>query len=199
MKIPLKIKGFTLIELITVISIIMILMGLLLPTLMGVKETTKKAQAKNDVINIVTSVKSFYTEYGSYPAVGGTSGVLYTGTNAGTSNATLLANLTGTSTVTGTLNPRQIAFIEIPTAKTPASPKAGLSGGVWYDPWGIAYNVAVDTGYNNQIPKITHLYVDPAFLTINTGVIAFSFGKDKQQGTNGNLTYAGSDDVISWQ
>ena len=199
MKIPLKIKGFTLIELISVISIIMILMGLLLPTLMGVKETTKKAQAKNDVINIVTSVKSFYTEYGSYPAVGGTSGVLYTGTNAGTSNATLLANLTGTSTVTGTLNPRQIAFIEIPTAKTPASPKAGLSGGVWYDPWGIAYNVAVDTGYNNQIPKATHLYQDPVFLTINTGVIAFSFGKDKQQGTNGNLTYANSDDVISWQ
>ena len=195
----LKNKGFTLIELITVISIILILMALLFPAIGSIKETAKKAQAKNDVTNLVTAVKAFYTEYGIYPATGGTSGVLFTGSSGASSNGTLIANLTGTSTVTGTLNPRQIQFIEVPTVKVLASPKAGLSGGVWYDPWGMPYNVAVDTGYNNQIPKATHNYNDTSFATIYTGVIAFSFGKDKKQGTNGDNNYANSDDVISWQ
>jgi len=204
MNITKKSNGFTLIELITVISIILILMGLLFPAIGGMKETAKKAQAKNDVVNIVTSVKSFYTEYGSYPATGGTAGALFSGSTGSTANGTLLANLTGTSTVTGTLNPRGIVFIEVPMAKTATAPKAGISAGIWYDPWGTPYCVAVDTGYNGYIPTATHLYKDTNFSVINTGVIAFSWGKDKKQGNNNNLYYistggVASDDVISWQ
>jgi len=60
-------SGFTLIELLTVIAIIAILMGLLLPALNAAKNAAKKASAKNDLSQLVTAVKAFYTDYGVYP------------------------------------------------------------------------------------------------------------------------------------
>src|SRR4051812_43446348 len=63
--------AFTLIELLTVIAIIAILMGILFPVINNVKENAKKVQAKNDVTQIVTAVKAYYTEYGKYPPVPG--------------------------------------------------------------------------------------------------------------------------------
>src|SRR5271163_509313 len=60
-------SGFTLIELLTVIAIIAILMGLLLPALNAAKNAAKKASAKNDLTQMTTAVKAFYTDYGTYP------------------------------------------------------------------------------------------------------------------------------------
>ena len=61
--------GFTLIELLVVITIIIILMGLLFPAFRGAQDQAKKAQAKNDLVQIVTAINAFYTEYGQYPCV----------------------------------------------------------------------------------------------------------------------------------
>jgi len=206
MNISFKNKGFTLIELITVISIILILMGLLFPAVSSIKETAKRAQAKNDVTNLVTAVKSFYTEYGSYPnPSSSTTDMTFAGSSSsltGTGNAALLSCLTGTST---TVNTRGIVFIEIPAVKTPATPKAGLSAGTWYDPWGTPYFVAVDLNYNNVVAAAP-AYTDMNYTTssdgldtgVPTGVIAWSLGKDKTFGISGGK-YTGSDDVISWQ
>ena len=60
--------AFTLIELLVVIVIIAVLMGLAFPVFQGVQNQAKKAQAKNDLIQIVTAVNAFYTEYGKYPS-----------------------------------------------------------------------------------------------------------------------------------
>ena len=59
--------AFTLIELIVVIAIIAILVGLAFPVFQGVQNQAKKTQAKNDLVQIVTAVNAFYTEYGKYP------------------------------------------------------------------------------------------------------------------------------------
>ena len=206
MNIPKKSRGFTLIELITVISIILILMGLLFPAITGIKELAKKAQAKNDVTNIVTAVKAFYTEYGCYPGTPTSvaAPLLFAGADPSNSNGALLAQLTGTSATTGTANTRGIVFIEVPSAKSTTAPKAGISGGIWYDPWGTPYCVGVDYSYVNQIPQSIHFYKDTTFNPVYSGVIAFSVGKDKLQGNKGDRYYistagANSDDVISWQ
>src|SRR3954447_7869288 len=59
--------AFTLIELLVVISIIAVLAGLALPVFQSVQNSAKKTQAKNDLVQIVTAVNAFYTEYGKYP------------------------------------------------------------------------------------------------------------------------------------
>ncbi len=45
----------------------------------------------------------------------------------------------------------------------------------------------------------THGYTDADFGVLKTGVIAWSYGKDKKAGTGGNHIYADSDDIVSWQ
>ncbi len=64
--------AFTLIELLVVIAIIAVLIGLSVPAYQGVQNTARKTQAKNDLVQIVTAVNAFYTEYGKYPLPPGT-------------------------------------------------------------------------------------------------------------------------------
>jgi len=65
-----KADAFTLVELLTVIAIIAILMGLLLPALQIARDLANKAKAKTEVVNTVAAVKQYYTEYGKYPLAG---------------------------------------------------------------------------------------------------------------------------------
>ena len=60
-------NAFTLIELLVVIAIIAILVGLFFPAFSAVQNQARKAQAKNDLTQIVNAVNAFYTEYGQYP------------------------------------------------------------------------------------------------------------------------------------
>src|SRR5262245_707075 len=59
--------GFTLIELVVVITVIVILMALLFPAFKGVQDQAKRTQAKNDITQIVTAINAYYTEYGKMP------------------------------------------------------------------------------------------------------------------------------------
>jgi prepilin-type N-terminal cleavage/methylation domain-containing protein len=62
-----KTRAFTLIELLAVIGIIGILAALLFPAIKLALQKAEIAQAQNDIKNIETAVKSFYTEYGKWP------------------------------------------------------------------------------------------------------------------------------------
>jgi prepilin-type N-terminal cleavage/methylation domain-containing protein len=228
-----KEQGFTLIELLVVIAIVAVLLGLAFPVFQGVLDRAKKVQAKNDLTQIVTAVNAFYTEYGRYPvnvASGNTTDAFFgtgttpTGDTSYGNNDVLIdvlrnntSNTNNSATVT-LLNPRQIVFISPPDVRNSTQPKAGVATqtvtvngisipiGTFVDPWGTPYNVEIDTNYNNSVPNpygalsVGGAGADP----VSQGVIAWSFGKDKKLGKNGNNVYktsAGvqSDDVISWQ
>ena len=202
--------AFTLIELLTVITIIAILMGLLFPAMGMVKEQGRKTQAKNDVTQITTAIKAYYTEYGKYPPTSTTTPTSdeYTGGDKG-SNAELfnvLRSRTDGSTVNANYagNTRRIPFFEGRGATDPAKPKNGFgSDGQLYDPWGKAYGIAIDYDYDNKISTLP--YADfKNDNAPNTGVGVFSLGKDAIIGskdTAGNYRKGStiSDDVISWQ
>jgi prepilin-type N-terminal cleavage/methylation domain-containing protein len=194
--------AFTLIELLVVIAMIAILIGLFFPAWKAVQNQARKAQAKNDLTQVVNAVNAFYTEYGKYPLV--TVDTIYG--PAANPNNTLFNELRATAAATQ--NPRQIVFISPAYVRTPTKPRLGIATqattingiavaiGDLVDPWGTPYNVKIDGNYDNQLanPYTADTGAGPG--TLNIGVIAWSWGSNQTQGT---ANFKASDDVISWQ
>jgi len=195
-------RGFTLLELMVVIAIIAVLAGLFLPALQSVLERAKKAQARNDVIQIVTAVNAFYAEYGRYPLVGtvttpdATYGIV-------TSQSDGLFNELRAKAYS--LNTRQIQFISPAEDGTQTNPNGKIgSDSQFHDPWGNPYLIRIDADYDNQVVNPYTADTGAGPTNIRQGVIAWSVGKDAKLGNNGNNRFkdsngAQSDDVISWE
>ena len=127
------IQAFTLIELLVVISIIAVLAGLLLPVANRVIESSKRTSAKSTMMNIVSSVKLYQSDYGVYP-VPVTAGATPADTtyNDTKHNGTLfevLRNMQATDTTTtgiSTLNSRRTVYFEYKDVKNVAAPRDGF-------------------------------------------------------------------------
>ncbi len=190
--------GFTLIEMLVVISIIAILMGLAFPAFHGVQNSAKKTQAKNDLVQIVTAVNAFYTEYGRYPTnAPDDASASYGGLN-GANNGAIIGELRGTSIA---LNTRQIAFLSVPDAKDQSKPRSGVktANSEFFDPWGTAYAIRIDADYDGQLDNPYSADTGAGAAKIREGVIGYSLGKDKDGGSGSKDTNPAKDDVISWQ
>lgn len=205
--------GFTLVEMMVVTLIIATLASLLLAAASGVFERSRKVQAKNDLIQIVTAINAFYAEYGQYPT-SDTSDTVAIGGASAVTNAALFNTLRAKSTA---LNTKSVVFLTPSYAKTAAGiPKGGISQTAnsidqYFDPWGSPYSVLIDGDYNNSI---TNPYSDvdgsagPPSLSF--GVVAFSLGKNGRLGGGASLNssfsseagsaniYKNSSDVLSW-
>ncbi|HEX4084163.1 MAG TPA: prepilin-type N-terminal cleavage/methylation domain-containing protein [Chthoniobacteraceae bacterium] len=166
--------GFTLIELLTVIAIIAILMGLLLPALNSAKNAAKKVSAKNDLTQLVTAVKQFYTDYGVYPIDSSLAGITKDaefGDPAGIRPISDVVNVLRADQTSGdtistsgsapiSINTREVIYLDVPNVKDLTNPKSGLGtgketgnangskGGQWYDPWGNTYMCCIDSNYD---------------------------------------------------
>lgn len=62
-----KIRGFTLMELLTVIAIIVILIGLISPALRRAREQANEQKAKAMIASLEVAVNMYYTDIGNYP------------------------------------------------------------------------------------------------------------------------------------
>lgn len=209
-------RAFTLIEMIVVMLIIMTLAALLITASAGVFDRARRAQAKNDVTQIVTAVNAYYTEYGRYPLVSTittdafygtlpTGGTLPAGcANAGTNDVlldVLRNNSTGNNSATvTTLNPRQIFFISPGGAKNTTPPRGGIVAvgtllGQYFDPWGSPYAIEIDGGYDNLL---SNPYSDSdgsaGSNPVRQGVIAYSYGKNGAVGGGPKLNASFGDE-----
>jgi len=64
-------RAFSLVELLTVIAIISILMGIVVPGMANVQKRAKVAKTKNQFNQWVSAMELFNSEYGQYPSVDG--------------------------------------------------------------------------------------------------------------------------------
>jgi prepilin-type N-terminal cleavage/methylation domain-containing protein len=141
--------GFTLIEMLVVIAIIMILIGLLVPVFNKVKEHAKKVRARTEVREIEMAWKSYLSD----SRVWGAAPVSSTARQMG---STEVAWLQGG-------NPKGILYLEIQSA--------ALMGGAFVDPWKRPYEFVVDDNYDNQCTT-------PWGEDVMKSVAVWSLGKD---------------------
>ncbi|HSI11656.1 MAG TPA: type II secretion system protein [Chthoniobacter sp.] len=215
-----RISAFTLVELLTVITIIAILMGLLFPAISIAKDQARKAEARTAVTGIVAAVKQYYTEYGKYPLgdlanPASPTDVIYgDSSNSNQKLFDVLRNISSSPGQPNQYNPRAIVFFDGKTATDASAPKSGfatqdgpngVTKGSFVDPWGYQYRICIDGDYDNKISNLPYgdFQADKAPLT---GVAAFSVGKDGGVGnakTGDNMyrssTGTNSDDIITWQ
>ena len=172
-------RPFTLIELLTVIAIIAILVGLLLPAIGAAKQKAKITQAKSQIKALQIAIKQYESTYGSLP---------YAGTDdteiGSTAYATLIRTLSCQGTPTTDFNPRQIVFLEVQTAS------------VYNDPWGNRFYVYIDTNYDGKI-ELAKSGILNSSNDIYASVAIYSWGPNLRD-DHGQYLGTGVDDVTSW-
>ncbi len=161
--------GFTLVELLVVVTIIGLLVGLISVAVPKAIESGMKAKAKGELTAIVAAARAYKQEYGRWPGSTFTSDTTYQGGQS----MQLLAALSGSNSPT-VENPKSVRFLE-----------GAQSNGTMLDPWGTQYLVLIDSDDSNSLNYQSK--------TAAISVLAVSFGKDKKQ----DATPGSGDDVFS--
>jgi prepilin-type N-terminal cleavage/methylation domain-containing protein len=187
--------AFTLIELLVVISIIAILAGLAFPAFNGAINSARKAQARNDVQQIVAAVRAFQSQYGRVPT-SADPGADPDNDSADTynqsDNDSIMRVLMAAESGSG-LNSKNIVFLN---AKTTKNKKGGvnLDDYIFYDPWGTPYAIKLDNNYNGKIE-----YYNGGSANIFNIAMAASAGPDKEFGDPYETSGSGKDDICSFK
>jgi prepilin-type N-terminal cleavage/methylation domain-containing protein len=207
-------SAFTLIEILTVIAIISILIGFLMPVLVKVRDRVRRSMAQNETRQIVAAVSAYVTEYGKSPSL--SSGPLNSSTspsnsgsdtvigsslaNAQIPNSALFNTLRAIAeepNIDHRLNPRKTIYFTTKSVSDAEHPRNGFVDrassndtalkGCLYDPWGTQYNIILDTNGDNLL-DVNRVYSDFNESERPRGVSAgaFSCGPDQKLGTKGD-------------
>jgi prepilin-type N-terminal cleavage/methylation domain-containing protein len=187
--------GFTLVELLVVVTIIGLLVGLVSVAVPTAIESGMKAKAKGELTAIVAAVKAYKQEYGQWPvakskmdSVADEYNSWYGPPTTISESKDLMRILSGDMTVQKegqTMNPKGVRFLE--GAKT---------DGTFQDPWENQYCVKMDT---NDSGGLEYYGSSGTQENIRVTVIAVSLGKNKTQDDPDKKVTKTCDDVFSWR
>jgi prepilin-type N-terminal cleavage/methylation domain-containing protein len=200
-------RAFTLIELLTVITIIAILIGLLIPVTAMMINRARMAEAKAASAEIAAAVSSYFNDYAKYPVadyvtanppvdlvLGDRSKAHAVDDNADLFN--ILRAINVGRNVDNTYNPKRVVYLQGRPAGNPSAPKSGFLDapgtgvqGAFYDPWGKQYTIVMDANYNDVI-NVAGIYSDFVVPSqdgsdrgVKMGIGVFSLGKDGEVGS----------------
>jgi prepilin-type N-terminal cleavage/methylation domain-containing protein len=182
-------RGFTLVELLVVISIIAVLAALAFGATNAAMNKAKKVKAQAMETGIQQAIERYYSDYSKLPSVVSGSSSVDTTSQTGVKLITILLGKEESGSTME--NPRQVNYLNIQEGKTKKdgglvySKSSGKPEGI-YDPWGNAFQILFDDDYNDEIS-------DPLKSgNIIRGKICavYTLGPDKKPGTQ--------DDVKTW-
>ena len=147
-----RIRSFTLVEILVVVSIIGLLAGLAIPAVGGALAAARRAKVASMAQQIRTALVQFHTEYGYFPTNG--MSAQYNGPTG-----PLLAQILTADTNNATAmqwNPRRIPFLEVPKDFTRNASGDPAQGGIvtplkFYAGGQSNFFVAVDGDYDGVV------------------------------------------------
>ncbi len=182
-------RGFTLVELLIVIAIIMVLASLGFAGVQTAMKRAKTVQSLNIATNVAQGIQNFYDEYGSLPSTNATASEIDTNSGEGVTLLRVLLGQEGSGT--SAINTKSIRYLDIKAAK---GKKAGLDYGTsgstvngLYDAWGEPFYVVFDDDYNDEIPNpIRFSTTEPAIIR-GAKAIVYSKGADRKKNTKDDV------------
>jgi prepilin-type N-terminal cleavage/methylation domain-containing protein len=168
-------SGFTLVEVIVVLSVVLLLTGIAVPMLSSYMEDGRRARAEDECKVLGAAVMSFYKDTGVYPArsSAGTNNYVYsmfTGStmpstnpfNAGHNWITWAMNATRGDLLDNHLlqnQPQNTTGAAYPTTGSNRWRGPYVAGNTPLDPWGRPYVVNVISGYYSHATNYKRLWV----------------------------------------
>lgn len=147
-----KKNGFTIIELVITISIIMILMSLAIPMAGNAKVKARQAKAKAEVAALETALSAYYGDMGTYPTDSPTA-------THESDNSVIIKHLSGRTDGTGAYDTTitNNADWNGPYMEFDSD---DIKNGKFVDPWGNAYqiDVALDSVINDGNPPTNNAF-----------------------------------------
>lgn len=193
-------KGFTLVELLVVITIIVTLMAILIPVVGSAQKKAVALKAKNGCTDLVTSVTGYYNAYNILPANSASAPTQDTEVESTEPIMSILAGMN-----INNMNRKETPFGNFEDAK--GSSRNNAYAGLWqdnngaalYDPWrkkaGVrrGYMMLIDYDYNTRLNNpFEQGRILPRL------VIVWSTGKDGKWSRGKPKVGLNEDNVYSW-
>jgi len=148
--VPPRRDGFTLVELLVALTIVLILMGLSISVAPAIYRQVKETQAKNAAMQISMAIDAYQNDYGRLPVEAASADVEITGAQLQDLYKILIASPRQDSVVQER-NPRMQIYLDV---RDTANGRNGLDEDyVYRDPWGNPYRIILDADADRQISE----------------------------------------------